>query len=194
MIIVNKERIIEILKETKVLLEGHFLLTSGKHSAKYMQCAKLLQYPVYTEEIARHLANKFNNEKIDSVIAPAVGGIIFGYEVARQLGAKNLFAERVNGKMELRRGFEIPKGAKVLVAEDVVTTGGSVKEVIEAVKKQGGEVVGVVVVVDRSNGTVKFGAKFEAALTTEIIAYGADDCPLCKEGNSVPVKHGSRKI
>lgn len=190
----NKKRVIEILKETEVLLEGHFLLTSGKHSAKYMQCAKLLQYPKYTEEIARHLASKFKDENIDIIIAPAVGGIIFGYEVARQLGAKNLFAERVNGKMELRRGFEIPKGAKVLVAEDVVTTGGSVKEVIEAVEKQGGEVVGVVVVVDRSNGTVEFGTRFEAALTTEVVAYEANDCPLCKEGNSVPIKPGSRKL
>ncbi|MBN4050832.1 MAG: orotate phosphoribosyltransferase [Alkaliphilus sp.] len=189
----NKERILEILKETEVLLEGHFLLTSGKHSRQYMQCAKLLQYPKYTEEIARDLADKFKNEKVDIVIAPAVGGIIFGYEVARQLGAKNLFAERVNGKMKLRRGFEIPKGARVLVAEDVVTTGGSVKEVIEAVKKQGGEVVGVVVVVDRSNGTVEFGTKFEAALTTEVISYKADNCPLCKEGKSAPVKPGSRK-
>ncbi|MGV8146701.1 MAG: orotate phosphoribosyltransferase [Alkaliphilus sp.] len=190
----NKERIIEILKETEVLLEGHFLLTSGKHSRQYMQCAKLLQYPKHTEKIAKDLADKFKNEKVDIVIAPAVGGIIFGYEIARQLGAKNLFAERVNGKMELRRGFEIPKGAKVLVAEDVVTTGGSVKEVIEAVKKQGGEVVGVVVVVDRSNGTVEFGTKFEAALTTEVISYEADNCPLCKEGKPAPVKPGSRKL
>lgn len=123
-----------------------------------------------------------------------MGGIIIAYELARQLNAKNLFAERENGKMVLRRGFSIPKGARVLVAEDVVTTGGSVFEVIDIVKEQGGEVAGVAVLVDRSNGSVDFGAKLRAALTADITSYETGECPLCKEGKLPLVKPGSRNI
>ena len=176
----NKERVIEIFEKSEVLLHGHFLLTSGRHSNQYMQCAQLLQYPEYAEEISKGLADNFRDDNIDIVIGPAMGGIIISYELARQLKVKNLFAERENGKMVLRRGFFIPKGARVLVAEDVITTGGSVREVIDIVKEQGGEVVGVAVLVDRSNGTIDFGTKLAAALTTEVISYDAEDCPLCK--------------
>ncbi len=190
----NKERVLEILKETNVLLEGHFLLTSGRHSNQYMQCAKILQYPWYTEEIAGGLAEAFQGDKVDLVVGPAMGGIILAYEMARKLKVMNIFAEREDGKMTLRRGFSIPKGARVLVAEDVVTTGGSVKEVIEIVKAQGGEVVGVAVLVDRSNGTTDFGTKLEAALTTEVISYDPLECPLCKEYGNSPIKPGSRNI
>lgn len=190
----KKERVIEILEKSGVLLNGHFLLTSGRHSNQYMQCAQILQYPEYTEEIAKGLAEEFQQDAIDVVVGPAVGGIIFAYEVARQLGAKNVFAEREDGKMTLRRGFSIPVGARVLVAEDVVTTGGSVKEVIEVVKGQGAEVIGVAVLVDRSNGTIDFGTKLKAALTTEVISYEAEECPLCKEGKMPAIKPGSRKI
>ncbi|MBZ4668438.1 MAG: orotate phosphoribosyltransferase [Epulopiscium sp.] len=190
----NKDRVLEILRETGVLLEGHFLLTSGRHSNQYMQCAKILQYPNYAEEIAKGLAEEFKEDTIDIVVGPAMGGIIIAYELARQLNAKNLFAERENGKMVLRRGFSIPKGARVLVAEDVVTTGGSVFEVIDIVKEQGGEVAGVAVLVDRSNGSVEFGAKLRAALTADIISYEAEECPLCKEGKLPLVKPGSRNI
>ncbi|MBM7614296.1 orotate phosphoribosyltransferase [Alkaliphilus hydrothermalis] len=188
----KRERVLEILKDSEVLLEGHFLLTSGRHSNQYMQCARILQYPWYTEEIAKGLAEEFADDNIDIVVGPAMGGIIIAYEMARQLKAKNIFAERENGKMALRRGFAIPKGARVLVAEDVITTGGSVKEVIEIVEEQGGIVAGVAVLVDRSNGTTDFGAKLRAALTTEVISYEADECPLCKELNTPPVKPGSR--
>lgn len=190
----NKDRVLEILRETGVLLEGHFLLTSGRHSNQYMQCAKILQYPNYAEEIAKGLAEEFKEDAIDIVVGPAMGGIIIAYELARQLNAKNLFAERENGKMVLRRGFSIPKGARVLVAEDVVTTGGSVFEVIDIVKEQGGEVAGVAVLVDRSNGSVDFGAKLRAALTADIISYETGECPLCKEGKLPLVKPGSRNI
>lgn len=190
----KRERVIEILEESKVLLQGHFLLTSGRHSSQYMQCAQILQYPEYTEEIAEGLAKEFQHDKIEIVIGPAMGGIIIAYELARQLKAKNLFAERENGKMTLRRGFTIPKGARVLVAEDVITTGGSVREVIDIVNEQGGEVVGVAVLVDRSNGKIGFGTKLRAALTTEVISYDAEDCPLCKEGKLPPIKPGSRKL
>lgn len=191
---IQKERVIEIFTKANVLLEGHFLLTSGRHSRQYMQCAQLLQYPDYAEEICKGLAEEFKEDEIDIVIGPAMGGIIVAYELARQLGVKSLFAERENGKMTLRRGFFIPEGAKVLVAEDVVTTGGSVKEVMEVVREQGGEIVGVAVLVDRSNGKIDFGTKLRAALTTEVISFSPEECPLCKEGKIPAIKPGSRKI
>ncbi|GAB6085308.1 orotate phosphoribosyltransferase [Alkaliphilus crotonatoxidans] len=191
---IERERVLKILKETQVLLEGHFLLTSGRHSSQYMQCAQLLQYPEYTEEIAIGLAQAFQGDQIDIVIGPAMGGIIIAYELARKLKARNLFAERENGKMTLRRGFKIPKGARVLVAEDVITTGGSVKEVMEIVKEQGGVVAGVAVLVDRSNGKIDFGTKLQAALTTEVISFDPEECPLCREGKLPAIKPGSRNI
>jgi len=190
----NEKRVIEILEESKVLLKGHFLLTSGRHSNEYMQCAQILQYPEFTEELAKGLAEEFKEDKIDMVIGPAMGGVIIAYEMARQLKVKNLFAERENGKMVLRRGFTIPEGTRVLIAEDVITTGGSVVEVAEVVKEQGGEVVGVAVLVDRSNGAINFGTKLRAALTTEVKSYEAQECTLCKEGKIDLVKPGSRKI
>ncbi|KAB3534124.1 orotate phosphoribosyltransferase [Alkaliphilus pronyensis] len=190
----NKERVLEIFKETNMLLEGHFLLTSGRHSNQYMQCARLLQYPWYTEEITAGLAEEFINDNIDIVIGPAMGGIILAYELARKLKAINIFAERENGTMTLRRGFTIPKGARVLVAEDVITTGGSVRETIDIVKEHGGGLVGVALLVDRSNGKIDFGTKQRAALTTEVKSYTAEECPICKEGNFELVKPGSRKV
>jgi len=189
----NTKRIIEIFKETEVLLEGHFLLTSGRHSNQYMQCAKLLQYPNHTQEVVGELAKCYKDTKVDYVIAPAVGGIIIGYELARQLGSKNLFAEREDGKMTIRRGFTLPKGSRVVVAEDVITTGGSVKEVIEIVREQGSEVIGVAVLVDRSNGTIDFDAKLDTVLTVEVQSWDQAECPLCKKGQVELVKPGSRK-
>ncbi|ABR50287.1 orotate phosphoribosyltransferase [Alkaliphilus metalliredigens QYMF] len=191
---ISEKRVIEILTESNVLLKGHFLLTSGRHSDQYMQCAQILQYPKFTEEISKGLAEEFKDDQIDIVVGPAMGGVILAYEMARQLGVKNLFAERENGKMTLRRGFTIPKGARVLIAEDVITTGGSVREVMEVVKAQGGEVVGVSLLIDRSNGEIQFGTKLRAALTTEVVSYETDECPMCKEGKTELVKPGSRKI
>jgi orotate phosphoribosyltransferase len=188
-----KEEIIKILKDKEVMLEGHFLLTSGRHSGQYMQCAKLFQYADVSEVICKQLAEQFVDIKIDMVAGPAIGGIIMAYEMGRQLGVKNVFAERENGKMTFRRGFEISKGARVLVTEDVVTTGGSVKEVMELIRSLGGEVVGVGSVVDRSNGAVDFGVPFQAALAMEVVSYDPEGCPLCASG--IPaVKPGSRKM
>ncbi len=190
----TQEEIVKIFKDREVMLEGHFLLTSGRHSDKYMQCAKLFQYADVSELICKQLAEQCSDMEIDLVVGPAIGGIIMAYEMSRQLGVKNVFAERdAEGKMTLRRGFEIPKGAKVLVTEDVVTTGGSVVEVIELIRSLGGEVVGVGSVVDRSNGNVEFGVPFRAVLPMEVISYAPEECPLCKTG--IPaVKPGSRKI
>lgn len=187
----TKEEIIEIFKEKEVMLEGHFLLTSGRHSDKYMQCAKLFQYADVSEKICRQLAEQFQDKQIDLVVGPAIGGIIMSYEMSRQLGVKNIFAERENGKMTFRRGFVVEPGTKVLVVEDVVTTGGSVKEVISLLKESGAEVVGVGSVVDRSNGKVDFGVDYKAVLSMEVISYEPEECPLCKKG--IPaVKPGSR--
>ena len=182
-----------IFKQTGLMLEGHFLLTSGRHSNRYMQCAKLFQYPEYSEMICKDLAGRFAGQKIDLVVGPAVGGIIMSYEMARQFNVPNIFAERENGAMTLRRGFSIPEGAKVLVVEDVVTTGGSVREVMDIVAEAKAEVVGVCVVVDRSGGKIDFGVPFEAAYETEIQSYEPSQCPLCEQGLKL-VKPGSRKL
>lgn len=188
----SKERVLEILKEADVLQEGHFLLTSGKHSNKYLQCAKIFQYTKYSEELCKDLAEKFQDINIDLVIGPAIGAIQMAYEVSRWLGVKNIFAERENGIMTLRRNFTIEKGQNVLVVEDVVTTGGSVKEVIDIVKKMGANLVGVGVIVDRTGGKADFGTRFEAVISMEVETYQADECPLCK--NNIPlIKPGSRQ-
>ncbi|MEG0702727.1 MAG: orotate phosphoribosyltransferase [Christensenella sp.] len=189
----TREEIISVFKEKEVMLEGHFLLTSGRHSDKYMQCAKLFQYPDVSEKICAQLAEQFSDIEINLVVGPAIGGIIMAYEMSRQLGVKNIFAERENGKMALRRGFSVPKGAKILVTEDVVTTGGSVKEVMTLLREMGAEVVGVGSVVDRSAGNVDFGVPFRAVLSMEVKSYEADKCPICKTDSPL-VKPGSRKI
>ena len=189
----KKEEILEIFHKTNALLEGHFLLTSGRHSNQYFQCAKVLQYPKHTTNICKIIADNFKNLEIDTVISPAIGGIVVGQEVARQLNKRFIFAERENKNLTLRRGFEIKKNEKVLVCEDVVTTGGSVFEVIDIVKANGGKVVGVGMIVDRSNGKVNFGVPQISTLQMEVISYLPEECPMCKEG--IPaVKPGSRKL
>ncbi|HNU79240.1 MAG TPA: orotate phosphoribosyltransferase [Bacillota bacterium] len=189
----TKKRVNGILEKTGVLLTGHFQLTSGKHSNKYLQCAKVFQHPDISAEISKDLAEKYDGYDIDIVIGPAVGGIILAYEVARQLEVRALFAERENGIMTLRRGFEIQRGSKVLVVEDVITTGGSVKEVIDVVRSAGGEVVGVAAVVDRSGGKAIFDVPFKSAIKIDIEVFEPGDCPMCKSGSKA-VKPGSRNI
>lgn len=189
----TEKEILEIFRETRVLKEGHFRLTSGKHSSQYMQCAMVLQYPRFTEMLCQELARRFKGEEIDLVVAPAVGGIIIAYEIAKVLQTRALFAEREEGKMTFRRGFSIEEGENVLVVEDVITTGGSVVEVIQAVRERGGDVRGVGVFVDRSAGNVHFGVKTEALLSMEIQTYDPDTCPLCHEGMDLS-KPGSRSL
>lgn len=188
----DKAAATKIFTDAQALLEGHFKLTSGKHSNQYMQCAQVLQYPHYTEQLAADLAAKFKDDNIELVVGPAMGGIIVAYEVGRQLKVPAIFTERQDGKMMLRRGFTIKPGQRVLVVEDVVTTGGSVMEVIDIVKEQGGQVAGVAVLVDRSSGKVDFGVKQEAVLVMDIQAWEADECPLCKENKTPAIKPGSR--
>ncbi len=173
--------------------KGHFLLTSGRHSDTYMQCARLFEQPVYSEMIAKDIAEGFKADGITVVVGPAMGGIILAYEVSRAMGLRNVFAERQDGAMALRRGFSLSPEDKVLIVEDVVTTGGSVFEVIDVVKETGAEVIGVGLVVDRSNGVIDFGVKKHAVVTMEVVSYEEKDCPLCKENIPV-VKPGSRNI
>lgn len=187
----TREEKIQLLTDAQVLQTGHFRLTSGRHSDKYMQCARVFEDAKYSEPICKDVADAFRNEKIDLVVGPAIGGIIITYEVARQLGVRNIFAERENGVMTFRRGFAVEPGSRVLVVEDTITTGGSVKEVIALVKEKGGVVVGVGSVVDRSNGTVDFGVPLHAAVSMEVVSYEEADCPLCKQGLPI-AKPGSR--
>ena len=190
---ISEKRVLEVLKEAGVLQEGHFLLTSGRHSNKYMQCAKLFRNTKYSEELCAALAEQFMDDKIDVVIGPALGAVQMAYEVSRTIGCENFFAERDNGVMSLRRGFAFEPGQRVLVVEDVVTTGGSVREVIDIVKEQGGIVAGVGVIVDRTGGNIDFGAPLKAVISVKIESWEADSCPLCESGEIELVKPGSRK-
>ena len=191
---ITNERVMEVLKEAGVLLEGHFLLTSGKHSNKYLQCAKIFRNTKYSEELCGALAEHFANEKIDVVIGPAMGAVQMAYEVSRHIGCENFFAEREDGKMVLRRNFVVTPGMRCLLVEDVVTTGGSVREVMQLVKDAGGIVVGVGSIVDRTAGKIDFGVPFKAVISLDVQAWEADSCPLCKEGKLELVKPGSRKL
>jgi len=192
----TEERIKEIFLKTDAFLEGHFLLSSGLHSPYYLQCAKVLQYPEYAEELCKELARRINELGVeyDLVIAPALGGVIVSYETSRHLKVRGIFAERVDGKLTLRRGFEIKEGERAVVVEDVVTTGKSTRETIEVVKQHGGEVVAVGSLVDRSGGKVNFGVPFVTLWRLEVPVYEPDSCPLCKEGKIPLVKPGSRNI
>src|SRR5215472_16543474 len=188
----NPQSVLSLFEGSSALLRGHFLLTSGLHSPVYLQCALVLQNPADAEALGRALAGKFKGEQIDAVVAPAIGGIIVAHEVARALGVRALFTEREAGVMTLRRGFRLAEGERVLVVEDVVTTGGSTRETIDAVRRAGGLVVGAGSLVDRSGGSVDLGVPRAALLTLSVPAYDSVDCPQCREG--IPaVKPGSRK-
>jgi len=189
----TESEILNIFKKSGALLTGHFLLTSGRHSDRYFQCAKVLQYPEYTEALCKMIADNFRKTEIDTVIAPAMGGLVVGQEVARQLNKRFIFAEREDKKLSLRRGFTLDENEKVLVCEDVVTTGGSVFEVIDIVKSNNARVVGVGFIVDRSNGKVDFNYPQFSTLRMGVVSYLRDECPLCREDIEL-VKPGSRKV
>lgn len=174
-------------------LEGHFVLSSGLHSHEYLQCALILQHPTLASRVCQALAQRFLGDEITCVAAPALGGIVVGYETARHLGVRSVFAERQDGKLQFRRGFAVDPKDRVLVVEDVVTTGGSVDELITLVNNAGATVVGVGSLVDRSNGWASFDVKFHALMSMESKTFPPSDCPLCKEG--VPMaKPGSRGL
>jgi len=188
----TKEEILKLFEDTGALLKGHFLLTSGLHSPQYFQCAKILQYPQHAQKLCWEIACNFMSEKVSVVVGPALGGIVVAQEVARLLSARGIFAEREAGKMTLRRGFEIKPNDRVLVVEDVVTTGGSIKEVIQLVVDSGAKIVGVGFIVDRSQNRVEFDVPKFSIFEMDVVTYQPDECPLCKRGILV-VKPGSRK-
>ncbi|MGI6093143.1 MAG: orotate phosphoribosyltransferase [Veillonellaceae bacterium] len=183
----------QLLLATGAILEGHFLLTSGLHSPLYVEKFQVLQYPEYTAQLCGALAAKFANDNVELVVGPVTGGILLAHEVGKSLGTRAIFTERENGKMTLRRGFVIKPGERVLVVEDIVTTGGSVKEVIDVVIEHGGIPVGVGILVDRSGGKADFGVPAKALLHLKVDTYSQENCPLCSQG--IPVtKRGSRNI
>jgi len=188
----DQSSVLELFTERGALLSGHFLLSSGLHSAKYLQCALVLQYPKDAESLGEHLAKRFYTQKIDLVVAPALGGVIIGHEVARNLSVRAIFTEREAGQMQLRRGFEIKAGEKALVIEDVITTGKSTREVIEVVTKLGGEVVGNASIIDRSAGKAELPFIPVSLAALDVATYSAENCPMCQEGLPL-VKPGSRQ-
>ncbi|HHT27994.1 MAG TPA: orotate phosphoribosyltransferase [Firmicutes bacterium] len=175
------------------LLSGHFVLTSGMHSDQYMEKFAVLQYPDKTQQLCDLIAEHFKEDKVEVVLGPATGGILLAHGVAKALGTRSIFTEREQGKMTLRRGFAIKPGERVLVVEDVVTTGGSVFEVLEVVKAWGGELVGVGYLVDRSGGKADFGVKQVPLLKLAVQAWPAAECPLCQKGVAF-TSRGSRNI
>lgn len=188
----SREEVIERFRRTGALLEGHFVLTSGLHSTQYLQCALVLQHPAEAEAFGRAIAEQFRNTGVETVVAPAIGGIIIGWEVARALGVRSIWTEREEGRMTLRRGFNVRPGERVLVVEDVITTGGSTRETCDALRAAGALVVGAASIIDRSGGRSDVGVPRVALATLEVPAVAPADCPLCAAG--VPaVKPGSRK-
>lgn len=189
----TKEQILEIYKRHDALLEGHFLLSSGLHSDRFLQSALVMQYPVIAEQVVQELTLQMYDVKFTTVVSPAVGGIRFGYEFARQLKKRQVFTERVNEVMTFKRGFALEPGEKVVIAEDVVTTGKSTKECMKAVEDAGGDIVAITCLVDRSNGQAQFDVPFFPLVQVDVSVYDPADCPLCKKGLDV-VKPGSRNI
>ena len=189
----ERDQILSIFRSTKALLDGHFVLTSGRHSASYFQCAKVLQHPEYLTAFSIMIADEFEGQAPDVVISPAIGGVVLGTEVGTQLGCRTIFAERKEGKMVIRRGFHIEKGEKVLVVEDVITTGGSVREVMDQVEDAGGNILGVGVLVDRSNGTVTLHNNQYSIVKLDAVSYGEDEVP--DDRAAIPIqKPGSRYL
>src|SRR5215470_8629045 len=189
----SPEQVLQLLRATGAILEGHFLLTSGLHSGGYVQSAKTLQYPQHAENLGRWIAESFHGTAVDVVISPAVGGIVIGQEVARALGVRAIFGERDGGVMTLRRGFEVAPGERVLVVEDVTTTGGSVREIMRVAQEHQGEVVGVGAILNRSAGQIDLGVPLRALALLQIQNYAPETCTLCQQG-SQPVKPGSRQV
>lgn len=194
----TEREVLEIFQKSGALLSGHFRLSSGLHSGKYLQCALVLQYPDLAEKLCNQLASRLElrRSKIDAVISPAIGGIIVGQEVAKVLGCRAIFCEREGGKMKLRRGFEIRKEERVVVVEDVITTGGSVKEIVEIVQGMGGKVEGIGAIVDRSKPSFSdelstLNLPLNSLLRIDIETYSPEECPICKKG--IPLqKPGSK--
>lgn len=179
----NEEEILELLKKRGAIEKGHFKLSSGLHSDTYIQCAALLQYPEVTQKLAAELAISYKDKKIDTVVSPAIGGIVLGYAVAQELGCRAIWAERQSGKMVFKRGFFLDNGEKVLVVEDVITTGGSVKEIIDLVEEADAIIIDVAAIIDRGDQKV-FSHPINSLLKLEIKSFFPEECSLCSRGIS----------
>lgn len=189
----NSEQILEHFRNTNALLEGHFILSSGLHSPKYLQCALALQFPFDAAKFGKAIAENFTNEKIETVASPAIGGLVIGYAVAQALNVRFIWTERENGVMTLRRGFSVKEDERILVVEDVITTGGSTRECIAALESRGARIVGAASIIDRSNGAADVGVKRIALVSMEVPGYKPEDCPLCAQGTEA-IKPGSRTL
>jgi orotate phosphoribosyltransferase len=189
----TRDELLDLFRKSGALLEGHFRLTSGLHSSGYLQCALVLQHPQTAEALGRALAERTRDLRPTVVLSPALGGVVIGQEVARALGVRAIFAERQDGALTLRRGFIIGENDRVLVVEDVLTTGGSTKETMQVATAAGGHVVGAASIVDRSGGRATFEVPFTALLEIDLPTAEPDKCALCAQGLPV-VKPGSRPV
>lgn len=188
------EQVLEHFKDTNALLEGHFILSSGLHSPKYLQCALALQYPSDAARFGRAIGERFAAEpEFDTVASPAIGGLVIGYETARALNLRFIWTERQAGVMTLRRGFSVKEGERILVVEDVITTGGSTRECIDALERHGARVASAASIIDRSNGRADVGVRRIALAALDVPGYAPENCPLCAAGTEA-VKPGSREI
>lgn len=183
--------VLENFRKAGALLEGHFVLSSGLHSPKYLQCALALKVPADAAEFGRQIADSYRDAGIETVASPAIGGLIIGFATASALGVPFIWTERQNGEMTLRRGFSLREGETILVVEDVITTGGSTRECIAALEANGGKVVAAASIVDRSNGTADVGVPRTSLVSLDVASHAPDDCPLCRE-NIPAIKPGSR--
>ena len=189
----NDAEVIQKFKDTGALLEGHFRLSSGLHSSVYLQCAIALQNTKDSVEFGAALATHFQKDSIDTVASPAIGGLVIGYEVARQLGVRFIWTERESGRMTLRRGFTVKAGERVLVVEDVITTGGSTRDTIEALRSAGADVVAAASIIDRSGGQADVGVPRFSLATLTVPALSPESCEACQRGD-VAIKPGSRSL
>lgn len=187
----SSEKVLALMEELGALHKGHFLLSSGLHSDTYFQCARLLQFPDLARELGAAMGKFFADTPHDLVVSPAMGGILIGHEVARALGRRFVFTERLDGTMTIRRGFSLEQGEKVIIAEDVVTRGTSLLEVVKVVEDAGGQVVGLASIIDRTGGDAGLPLPLHALARVKVETFSPDSCPLCKAGQEV-VKPGSR--
>jgi orotate phosphoribosyltransferase len=189
----TRDELLDLFRKSGALLEGHFRLSSGLHSTGYLQCALVLQHPASAEQLGRAVADQVRELRPTVVLSPALGGVVIGHEVGRALGVRALFAERQDGALQLRRGFVLSESDRVLIVEDVCTTGGSTRETMQVATASGGQVVGAAAIVDRSGGKVTFDVPFRALLSVDLPTYQPESCPLCAQGLPV-VKPGSRPM
>ncbi|MCP4291880.1 MAG: orotate phosphoribosyltransferase [bacterium] len=187
----TEDKVLNLMEELGALHSGHFLLSSGLHSDRYFQCARILQFPELAKELGAAMGAFFEKTPCDLVVSPAMGGILIGHEVARAMGRRFVFTERVDGVMSIRRGFALEEGEKVIIAEDVVTRGTSVLEVIKCVEDAGGKVVGVTSIIDRTGGDAGLPLELNSLAKVVVQTWKPEECPLCQEGQEV-VKPGSR--